>query len=214
MSSEVFRGLQRYSDVFKSLQLYIRHHSVHIMESKPHSSEQALDKYHCADYDNAYGPKYVDGRWTLGHKNLRFEDQYIGVDNVDFKSTLGLLELLFSKNPRNYTPLDHQMYKQMLEISSIHRDRLGRLRGQADKEKFDKIIRPLFKNKTKPKRPKSSVEPEASIGNEEYNILDEWTDPNILVDRLRYLMESDKNNNEIAFILTELENVGIISKNK
>lgn len=103
------------------------------------------------EYDFEYGPRYQNEKWMLGNVDVEFDNENIIIGSKTFKSTPGLQRLIFYKNPCDFTILDHQNYKQILELSNVHRNSRGYLRSLANKKKFDSTIRPLFKNKTKSK---------------------------------------------------------------
>ncbi|CAH1099723.1 unnamed protein product [Psylliodes chrysocephalus] len=207
--------------------------------AEANENNEYLDKYNekCIDYDNCYGPVYIDNKWLMGTKELEFTKHNIVLGDTKFNATPGLYELLFSKKPTNFTPKDHQLYKQILDITSAHLDSRGHLRHQADKLKFSTIIRPLFKNKTKSKSFKNAVERRRNMRDDRQNIKQipgntrrvkpierlyeednkyiYRDDPNELCDRLKLFVAS-KNagntsvNNEIARIIDKLREADII----
>lgn len=101
------------------------------------------------ELDFVYGPEFKDNEWRLGNVKVEFNKDNIVVGDKSFEYTTGLYELIFSKDPRHFSAIDHQFYKEILELSGVHRDSRGYLKNQASKTKFNRIIRPLFKNKTK-----------------------------------------------------------------
>ncbi|CAH0547148.1 unnamed protein product [Brassicogethes aeneus] len=101
--------------------------------------------YSCNNTDTAYGPELKNGLWLLGNTSLNFDDNHIVVGEKKFNSSEGLRQLLFSKNPGSFSANDAQIYKQILEMTGVHRDSVGRLRAKACKEKFNTVIKPLFK---------------------------------------------------------------------
>lgn len=204
-----------------------------------------LDTYWktCDDYDNAFGPVYDGSQWKLGNKELKFDGQNISLTDAKFKGTSGLYSLLFAKNPKDFTPEDHQNYKQMLELTGVHRNRRGHLKHQSCPTKFNKIIKPLFRSTKRTRGNLKSTLPRSVVGNirgisenmaymnkdlvktklnsenrpptttistRHYpvnNILQNWTDPNVLVERLKQL---DREDEEFCEIIEELRLADII----
>lgn len=101
-----------------------------------------------------------------------------------------LYELIFSKDPCNFTPLDQQLYKQIMEILGVHRDSRGYLKNQASKTKFNKIFRPLFKNKTKYSR--AQVLNKVENMNEKNLMIDDEVKQRIVQNRLNGKYREDK----------------------
>ncbi|CAG9831374.1 unnamed protein product [Diabrotica balteata] len=113
------------------------------------SDEEHLQKYwhHSPDIDRSYGPQYVwkTDKWVMGDKEIKFTPKNIWVNNNQYKATNGLYNLIFYKEPQDFTPNDCINYKKILEVTGIHRDSRGYLRHQAFPDKFKKIIKPIFK---------------------------------------------------------------------
>lgn len=72
-------------------------------------------------------------------KKIKFESENIQIDDKKFMSTSGLYNLLFHKNPRNFTPDDHLVHKKNLEFSGVYRNSKGYLKHQACPAKFSKM---------------------------------------------------------------------------
>jgi hypothetical protein len=87
----------------------------------------------------------------------------------------------------------------------VHRDNRGHLRHQACPVKFKNIIKPLFKCKKRLPR-KSPPVTQLYVGGTR-KFLRDWTDPNVLVDRLNQLEPEDIEFNEI---IEELRRANII----
>lgn len=177
--------------------------------------------------DLNYGPIYdsVQAQWRLGSKLMNFERTTgdIIVDNERFRGTEGLYNLIFYKDPE-YSEKDLANYRNILDISGVHKDTLGRLKGSS-MIKYANIIRPLFS-----KSHKSSISSSASssttprTGKGLYLTYNDkpveyifWDDINELVDRLKLLMASQNagntsHNNEIVAILNELKEAGAIKQ--
>lgn len=177
--------------------------------------------------DHDYGPELSNGRWLLGNKHLEYDNNQIIVDGEIFKSTPGLQQLIFSRTPKNFSSTDLLTYKQILELTNVHRDSRGYLKHQSCSTKFENIIKPLFKNTTRKtvrsnisklsrdltrvvnKNHKTNEPIRNPVRNslKSYDILLNWTDPNVLVERLRQLDEED---DEFWEIIAELRQADII----
>lgn len=178
------------------------------------SVEEFFNKSETID-TSKLGVKY-DGKqdkWYIGNKELKIDTQgNITVAQVTFNGTTGLYELLFQKEPKNYTQEDGQNYKRILDLSSAHKVNFNP-DGNVSKllsYKFITIIKPLFKlSRTQ------SVGFGIKIANHNPIEYVYWNDVNEIVDRLRLLLASQAagNNghvNEITSIIEELKEAGVI----
>lgn len=179
--------------------------------------------------------KIID-KWQLGKSVVDFnEDGNIILDKKHaFKGTNGLYELLFYKNPKNYTDEDKENYKKIIKYSKLFSDSSPSSASYHTKHRFilknvrsPKLKKSLSSIRTKSdsllykKRGGGGAEKEhgerlKTINNKlEYRY---WDDINELVDRLRLLLSSTSvgnhaHNNEIISILEELNENGIIRMN-
>lgn len=163
--------------------------------------------------DQTYGVQYdrKTSKFLIGNDKLSFNNQYIslGDEEIKFPTKPGILQLLFLKNPDNYTDEDLKQYGEILEKSSVHRRNFqpdGLIRGGTS-EKYKNIVSkiveslgghvPLIKY-TKNKR--------------EFVY---WNTVDELVNRLRILIGLRRvghNNvdNEIYSIIEELKEEGVV----
>lgn len=194
-----------------------------LLKSKNDSKEKSfenentlLKRIRNKNYDKMYGPYYNEGHDTIkiGTKNLRLENDKVEVGTLAFKSTPGLLNLLFNKNPDDYTAEDVSAYKQIISHSNLHRDtdsdKQPILRRKRENLKYKKFMADL-----------SSVTPSAS-GNGLLNRVSNkksqyiyFNDYNEIIERLKLLIASKNagNNsmdNEINSIIEELKEAKII----
>lgn len=154
--------------------------------------------------DHTYGPRIENDGIMVGDKPLQFSDNgEIIIDNVHYKGTVGLYELLFKRIPKDgtYTEGDLDAYKDICIQTNAHRRKYNP-RGQINRiprsDKYKRIIMLLF--------------PPKSITGKGYSY---WDNPNELCDRLRLLLASQDaghtgHANEIASIIEELREAGFI----
>ena len=174
--------------------------------------------------DVSFGLKFNrDEGWKMGNYSVSFDNDRIYIGTTPFDLTKGLLDLLFLREPKNYTEKDLNTYKSILELSNAHKMGSGRLKSNKG-IKYKKIISKLFPTKTKEKSAHPmdidhelsgtgfQMQYEKGKSNVQYVYFD---DPNELCVRLKKLIASSQagNNshtNEIISILEELAELGII----
>lgn len=167
------------------------------------------------DIDGIYGVRKSDDGYKLGKAPIIFERDKIIVDKTAFPKTPGLVELIVDRNPQNYEVKDLNQYKEILEISCVHRKGFGpgaQIKKPTLSNKFNNIIAPLFgletpkKSKTPSKAFKKaqinrkSMSTPTKIGKggllPRFKIAKRdsrmdyiyWDDPNELVERLQLLI--------------------------
>ncbi len=94
----------------------------------------------CDDF--TYGLKFINGRFYIGNFPVSFTPHTIKIDNKEYERTDGLLSLLSSKNPKEYTPEDVQNYKKILESTEAHLTKNKKMKWSRS-PKYD-LIRELF----------------------------------------------------------------------
>jgi hypothetical protein len=98
--------------------------------------------------DIEFGPRYEEDKreWVVGNSPITFEDKQIKLGSVaDFPKTSGLLELLFEKEPKNYTEYDKSNYIKIVRLSNLHMTRSGRPR-RPEFTKYKYIIAPFLQD--------------------------------------------------------------------
>lgn len=169
------------------------------------------------DCDETYGVRIEMNKLYVGNLELYIgSNGGISIGNKMYAGKGGLYELLFMKNPKEYTEEDLNNYKEILETSSAHKrnyDATSQLNGTRS-AKYKRIIKPLFKGGTFKSHSGSGIS--SMIYNEKPIEYIYWDDVNELVDRLKLLNASktagntDSHDNEILAILNELREAGII----
>ncbi|KAE9522511.1 hypothetical protein AGLY_017104 [Aphis glycines] len=145
--------------------------------------------------DIIYGPrKKSDGVIKLGHEEVKFKNNEIIINDSSYQLTPGLVELLFSRYPMQYTDSDLNTYKSILIQTSAHLTLDGTKIKQGG-AKYKQIICKLFSSGT-------------GVQLQTHNLV-YWNDPNELVDRLRLHLASQSAgntgvSNEILSIFEEL----------
>lgn len=151
------------------------------------------------DLDTTYGVVYNGKRFTIGDTMVSIKKDVIYVGNDAYNGTPGLFELLFMSNPNLELAKkkDYDMYKKILNETNVHRKDYSPsapIQHLRYNPKYKKVISKLFQ----PKKGSGIVD-----------------DPNILVDRLRELINSSSENAqkrvEIRRIEKRLKAGGIIA---
>ncbi|KAE9542747.1 hypothetical protein AGLY_002658 [Aphis glycines] len=145
--------------------------------------------------DKIYGPrKKSDGVIKLGHEEVKFKNNEIIINDSSYQLTPGLVELLYSRYPMQYTDSDLNTYKSILIQTSAHLT-LDGTKMKHGGAKYKQIICKLFSSGT-------------GVQLQKHNLV-YWNDSNELVDRLRLLLASQSAgntevSNEILSIFEEL----------
>lgn len=153
--------------------------------------------------DKIYGPKkYSNGNCKLGQEEVKFKNGAVIIKDTSYQLTPGLVELLCSRYPMQYTDNDLNTYKEILIQTSAHLTQDG-TKIKKGGTKYTQIIRKLFP---------SGMGVKLQAHNLVY-----WNDPNELVDRLRLLLASQSAgntgvSNEILSIFEELYESGVTKK--
>lgn len=161
-------------------------------------------------YDKVYGVQYSNNKLMIGNTPIKFDKDHVIVNNIRYKGTSGLYNLLFLNNPPDgsYDDQDIYKYKDILISTNAHRvdyDPKQKLR-RANTKKYYDIIVPLFQ--------KRGGSWKVSLPNHKIEYK-HWDDPNELVERLDLLISSRYAgntgvNNEIYAIEEELREGGYI----
>ncbi|EZA56050.1 hypothetical protein X777_03875 [Ooceraea biroi] len=170
------------------------------------------------EIDRVFGVYVSQDGLMFGNKRFEVDNNdNILLDDVRYKGTPGLYELIFKRHPDEvmYTDDDLQKYKSMLPTTNAHRRNYNaqdQLRGNKG-HKYKHIIAPLLP--FEPKKKSGRGLPRAMTLND--NAIDyvHWDDPNELVDLLRLFDASrqaghNSHDNEMLSIIEELREAGII----
>lgn len=187
--------------------------------------------------DTLYGLHTVDNKLYLDNESMKVkgrdgdkEYSYF-VKGKEFPVSDGLTTLLMHNNPDHYNEKELRLYKEMLEVTSAHKNSYrenGRIIRQAGKTKYDTIVTGLFPEKKRGgrdvttqmnfhrggsmKKPQMNYKSVNKAGKINHTY---WDGPNELVDRLHILMLSKSvgltgHDNEIISITEELREAKII----
>lgn len=183
-----------------------------------------------SDLDVVYGP-YFDNNSNIRRmgKSVFTIDEKTGnilVDNISFKSSPGLQELIFHKKPENYTENDLTNFYKILDITNAHLKDTYDTNSEINGTRAQKYIKIIKKHRTHPYNTRN-----AKIGSTYLSKIKtlpskmefsskpieyvHWDDPNELVNRLRLLIASQEagnniHNNEIISIIEELKEANLI----
>ncbi|XP_044588674.1 uncharacterized protein LOC123267853 [Cotesia glomerata] len=172
---------------------------------------QRLSKKH-KDNDMRYGVHRKHGEMYMGDSNISFGNDTITVKERSYPITSGLLELLFTKTPKNtlVTQDDKTKYLEIIQRTNTHKKSYDPSKSiyRDSTDKYKKYIAD-FVEKHGRGLPKFMITTKTPM---DYVY---WDDPNELVDRLRLLMASQaagnpSHTNEIMSIIEELREVGVI----
>lgn len=152
--------------------------------------------------------------YKIGNAEIILTDtRKISINNKEYIPTAGLCDLLFLKEPKNYSQDDLKNYSEILLSSdACYRkfDRNQQIKG-TNTYKYRTIIKPIVdQNKKKSGKGFGLM----NLPKENIDFI-YWDDPNEIVDRLRLLMAStqaghNSHNNEIMSIIEELREANII----
>ena len=164
------------------------------------------------ELDKTYGPKVnPNGTLSLGNQKLTLDRDYIYLsDKVKVPITEGLLNLLFLRQPTEYTPLDKANYRDLLWFSNVVHQGYSKFRPyNTTGLKYRTLLKAIL-GPAPTTAGKGFVK--AVNAYPRYVFFD---DPNEIVDRLRLLMASKQAGNtahdpEINSILEELKELNII----
>lgn len=185
----------------------------------------ALDKYlHMLNtnrkkyLDVTYGVrKLPDGSMMIGDSPIRFVNDDVIVGDRKYRSSVGLLELLFRKEPSAHlvSAEDKNVYGKILQTTNAHKKhyRSDEVIHRQRNSKYRDWVAPLVGGGTSTG---SGILPRYKVARRNTRMdYVYWDDPNELVDRLRLLMaERSAGNsshiNEIISIIEELREAGIV----
>lgn len=185
------------------------------------------DKNH--KIDNVYGPYFgEEDKLMLGKYLITFdENDDIIINNVKYKGTPGLYELIFMKKPDEYvySEEDLAVYSLIIKETSAYLNVVTNKRKCSSSHKYKNIIKPIID-----KIPESSASiPRTTrwqsntegrgllrLTNNKPNYI-YWNNLNELCDRLQLLIASKNaghsgHENEILSIIEELHEAGVIKE--
>lgn len=175
-------------------------------------------------------------KFFIGDSELKFVGPDILIQEVTYKGTPGLYELIFKKTPLGYKPKDADDYSDIIRrTNAIHKenkfDAAIRKFPNDIRDKYDFIIKPRMESRpqfrsriaslpdslvrgvlTRSKKGKGMTMMNYSRNPIDYKYFDDY---NELINRLRLLIASQSagntgHNNEIVSIIEELREGGII----
>lgn len=108
-------------------------------------------------FDHKYGiiHDFVQNKFMLGltQEPVNFEGKNIVIKKITYPGTVGLYELLFKKEPQNYTKRDLDNYMDILNRTNAYRDEMGNVTTSSNRyQKFRAIILPYLNKKGITKR--------------------------------------------------------------
>ena len=151
------------------------------------------------DNDIAYGPHVEGETLKLGKKNLILgKNVEIKIADKIWKGTPGLFQLIFKRNPKNYTAEDLAFYSEILDFTSSHLNSSNKIKSNAG-FKYTQIIGPLYKS-----RKGGNLNMNFNTKKMEYVYYDSYDE---LIDRLRLLVadkEAGNTSHENEILLKKL----------
>ncbi|XP_071055111.1 uncharacterized protein [Onthophagus taurus] len=168
-------------------------------------------------------------KYSIGDSEISFSSKTndITIANKTYKGTKGLYELIFKREPENFTSDDQKNYVEILKTTAAlnkNQDKSKQIIGDKS-DKYRQIIAPVL-NATESIVRRSRVKSvpvrlrtgeglmQQQYNNQRSNFI-YWDDPNELVDRLKLLIASQlagntSHGNEINSIIEELREARII----
>lgn len=170
--------------------------------------------------DNQYGIRFNPDtqEWMIGDSNVEIDGNDIIVKDRKYQGTNGLYQLIFMKNPEDFSQEDLHRYGSILRLTNAHKRGYkpdGQINGNKS-VKYRTIIKKLFPIEARRDRFFSVPGSGLHVTSNTTPQYIYWNSINELVDRLR-LLYAEKNagnnsvDNQITSILEELSEEGIIS---
>lgn len=104
-------------------------------------------------YDHTYGMRYDNNTWKIGDSIVEISDNDLVIDNIKYKGTPGLFELIFYKVPdlSKVQESDYAKYKSILLATNGHKQKyLSRGRINANRSfKYTNVISKIFPSEHK-----------------------------------------------------------------
>lgn len=172
-------------------------------------------RLHPKRYDSIYGVRLTsDGNLMVGARQVSFDNRgNLQVDGEVFRQSPGFLQLLFLKEPRDYTKRDEKKYKRLLaKTYALHPSYDSSRPPRASRsKKYQQVIKKIYPPATRVRKTGKGVFVEAP----ERVAWVHWNDPNELVNRLEILVASRRaghsgHTREILSIEEELREEGYI----
>lgn len=173
------------------------------------------------DYDTTTGPHFdsIENKLKLGNAVLEIDGDDIVINDIKYKGTPGLYELIFKTQPAGYNKNDQNRYRDILNTTNVHHrnyDSTQQVKGNKG-HKYTHIIRPLTLRRHSSAvngKKGGSIGDKMLVSKAPYQYV-YWDDINELVDRLKLLFASKEaghtgHSNEIASIVEELKEAGVI----
>ncbi|KAF6204508.1 hypothetical protein GE061_002850 [Apolygus lucorum] len=167
--------------------------------------------------DAHYGPRVAGTSGVnLGSKNIKFEGNYVYLgDNLKARGTKGFYDLLFLKDPKNYTQSDLANYEEFIRKSNVAYSGYSPFRqiNRYGGSKYAKFIKNIY-----PPKGKGEVELPAVQLARDFDInsvVGQIYDPNVLVNGLKVYLSSYNAGNlnlyaTIDAVIRRLKNLGYI----
>ena len=202
-----------------------------IINFGPLAVEALLQAFTKNNIDLTYGIYAKDGKFNIGNKEAKIEDNDIKVDGIIFEGTKGFWELVTSKNPKleNYTDDDLIKYRRLVILTNTayrNNNPTQNYPKQSKGHKWNNIIKPIWEaikeqeeDEEEYKEFEEPDEDEPTPGTSGTGLKILPSDPNALIDRFDLLFSSKKAGhtgvkNEIVAILDELKRQGVIKTNE
>ena len=199
--------------IFKKIFPSIELKASDIVNLGPLAIDALLQAFTKKNIDLTFGLYAQEGKFKIGNKEVKIEDNDIIVDDLKFEGTPGFWHLISSKepNPDNYTEEDKNKYQQLVIFTNTtfrNNDPESNKPKSSRSKKWRDIIKPIWEAI-------KNQQQEETEG-EGLKILP--SDPNALIDRFDLLFSSQNAGhtgvrNEIVSILDELKRQGVINAN-
>lgn len=187
---------------------------VNLLESlREYLNDLLPSSHNHSEIDSTYGIRRNNNECKMGRSVVTFANNGdLKINNVNYRGSIGLYELIFKKIPQNYTIDDSNIYKNILiETSAFrkHYDPLGHVNGNRG-HKYANVISKILGTKSGEGLIPNMMKLSSSKSQYVY-----WDNANELVDRLRLLLSSrssghNGHDNEILSIIEELREADLI----
>lgn len=188
-----------------------------------------IDQHHDHAIDNVFGPYFgKDDKLMLGKYTISFEDNDdIIINNITFRGTPGLYELIFMKKPNEfvYSEEDLTEYSRVIKETSAHLNLSTNKIKSSSSYKYKNIIKPIIDNisQSSTSIPIMTRRHNDTEGRGLLRLTSTkpnyvyWNNANELCERLQLLIASRDaghtgHENEILSIIEELHEAGVIKE--
>ena len=169
------------------------------------------------DRDRTFGIRKEEGIRKIGNKEVEIFNNNIKIEDEIFEGTIGLWELLTSKNPEGFDEDDYKNHvRLMLKTNALHRknDPNNTYPKSSKSGKWKLLLKPIWERYKKKEGYEEDYEEEEEYEGKGVVVIP--SNPNALLERQDLLLASQKAGhtgvrNELVSICEELKRQGVLN---